>query len=165
VGTWFSGSGGVVAVLGFSFREPYELHGRSLNDWGVNVAFTEKLISKSVVQSIVWSKRFYDIYKVNQVMKYRHVFSAFKDAENLARLRHGLHVVFAGLSAYKRSGIVVIDLPVLSIGLEVSAFITGTNECLELLRYGSGGLDESQSDHCLIVRPLGTSVPRVGMHA
>ncbi|MHC2559497.1 hypothetical protein [Bradyrhizobium liaoningense] len=51
-GLGLGGSGGAVAVIGFGFRGPYELDHESLNDWGVNVAFTEKLISKSALQSI-----------------------------------------------------------------------------------------------------------------
>lgn len=33
-GFGLGGSGGAVAVLGFGFTEPYELHGRRSNDWG-----------------------------------------------------------------------------------------------------------------------------------
>ena len=43
-GLGLGGSGGAVAVIGFGFRVPYELDHEPLNDWGVNVAFTEKVI-------------------------------------------------------------------------------------------------------------------------
>ena len=40
-GLGLGGSGGVVAIIGFGFTVPEELHRKDVQDWGVNVAFTE----------------------------------------------------------------------------------------------------------------------------
>ncbi|HKD28958.1 MAG TPA: hypothetical protein VKC66_24010 [Xanthobacteraceae bacterium] len=124
-GLGLGGSGGAVAVLGFGFIEPYNLHGKPENDWGVNIAFTEKLISKSVIQSLVFSKRFIEIYRANRaLLAYRHVKSAFKDMAFFEQIRNTLVTVYAGFEASKHEGIVVIELPVASVGLEVSGYVT-----------------------------------------
>ncbi len=127
-GRWGIGLGGsaaAVAVLGFGFIEPYFLHRRSLDDWGVNIAFTEKLISKSVMQSLVFSKHMFEIYDSSRaLLAYKHVKSAFKDLELFEELRTVLHTVFVGLEAYKQSGIVVLELPGLGGGLELSLYLT-----------------------------------------
>ena len=124
-GLGLGGSGGAVVVFGFGFIEPYELHGKSSNDWGVNIAFTEKLVSKSALQSLVFSRHFFDIYKNNRaLLAYRHVKSAFKDIAFFGQLRQFLHTVYAGFEASKRSGIVVLEIPYVGGGLELSAYAT-----------------------------------------
>jgi hypothetical protein len=123
-GLGLGGSGGVIAVMIFGIVEPYELHGKSLNDWGVNIAFTEKFISKSVMQSLVFSKRFIEIYKADRaLLAYRHVKSAFKDIQYFEMLRNVLHVAYMGFESSKRSGVVIIELPFASAGLEISAHL------------------------------------------
>ena len=124
-GLGLGGSGGLVAVLGFGFRVPYELDHEPVKDWGVNVAFTEKLISKSALQSIHLSKHFVDGLKngkyVAPTLNARNTFKAIGVLQNV---RNALHTLFAGLEATKGSGVVVLDLPFLGVGLELSAFLT-----------------------------------------
>ena len=123
-GLGLGGSGGAVAVMIFGIVEPYDLHARSMNDWGVNIAFTEKLISKSVIQSLVFGKRFIEIYKNHRALNaYRHVRSAFKDIQFLETMRNALHVAYMGFESSKRSGVVILDLPFAGVGLEFSAHI------------------------------------------
>jgi hypothetical protein len=124
-GLGLGGGLGFVAVIAFGFSIPYELNGRSLNDWGINVAFEEKLISKSVLQSIEASKWFVDgfkngVYKAPRLLKT----TAFKYAADLAHVRNLLHSLYGGLEVSKRKGIIVLDLPILNTGLELSAFVT-----------------------------------------
>lgn len=124
-GLGLGGSGGFVAVIGFGFSIPYELDHKSLNDWGVNVAFTEKIISKSVLQSIQSSKWFIDSFKNGKyVAPALNQSKSFVDAARLANMRNLLHTLYAGLEASKHSGIVVIELPFLGMGLELSAYLT-----------------------------------------
>lgn len=124
-GLGLGGSGGAVAVLGFGFRVPYELDHESLDDWGVNVAFTEKLISKSALQSIHHSKYFVDGLKsgkyVAPTLNARNTFSAIGLLQNV---RNALHTLYGGIEAAKGSGVIVLDLPFLGVGLELSAFLT-----------------------------------------
>ena len=124
-GLGLGGSGNIVAVLGFGFTVPYELHRKSLKDWGVNVAFTEKLISKSVLKSIEASKYFVDgfkngVYTAPKLLKA----TAAAKAAGLANVRNLLHSLYAGFEASKRSGIVVLELPFLGAGLELSVYKT-----------------------------------------
>ena len=95
------------------------------NDWGVNVAFTEKLISKSALQSIHLSKHFVDGLKngkyVAPTLNARNTFKAIGVLQNV---RNALHTLYAGLEATKGSGVIVVDLPFLGVGLELSAFVT-----------------------------------------
>ena len=49
-GPGLGGSGGAAFIIGFGFIEPYVLHGENLNDWGVNIAFTEKLVSRGSIR-------------------------------------------------------------------------------------------------------------------
>jgi hypothetical protein len=124
-GLGLGGSGGAVAVIGFGFSVPEELHRNSLNDWGVNVAFTEKLISKSALQSIHNSKYFVDGFKngkyVAPMLNARNTFTAIGLLHNV---RNALHALYGGLEAAKGSGVIVLDLPLLGVGLELSAFLT-----------------------------------------
>ncbi|MGJ4944282.1 hypothetical protein ACQR1W_27195 [Bradyrhizobium sp. HKCCYLS1011] len=124
-GLGLGGSGGAVAVLGFGFTVPYELHRQPLNDWGVNVAFTEKLVSKSALQAIHQSKYFIDGFKngryVAPALNARKTFTAIGLLQNV---RNALHTLYGGLEAAKGSGVIVLDLPVLGVGLELSAFLT-----------------------------------------
>ena len=124
-GLGLGGSGGAVAVIGFGFRVPYELDHEPLNDWGVNVAFTEKLISKSALQSIRNSKHFIDGLKngtyVAPALNARKTFTAIG---LLQHVRNALHTLYAGMETTKPSGVVVLDLPFLGVGLELSAFAT-----------------------------------------
>jgi hypothetical protein len=125
-GPGLGGSVGAVFVLGFGFIEPYVLHGENMNDWGVNVAFTEKLITKGAIQGLMQSRRLYDIYKdfkAMDVMKARHIKSAFKDMDMLASVRNAFHTIYQGFESSKRSGIVVIDVPYAGIGLELSVHV------------------------------------------
>jgi hypothetical protein len=124
-GPGLGGGIGAVAVLGFGFSVPYELHRQDVNDWGINVAFDEKLISKSVVQSIEASKPFIDSFKngVYQAPKLLKT-TAFKHAAELMHVRNLLHTLYGAFEASKRNGIVVLELPVLNAGLELSAFLT-----------------------------------------
>jgi len=124
-GLGLGGSGSIVAVLGFGFTVPYELHGKSLDDWGVSVAFTEKLISKSVLKSIEASKYFVDgfkngVYTAPRVLKT----AAAAKAAGLANVRNLLHTLYAGFEASRRSGIIVLELPLLGAGLELSVYRT-----------------------------------------
>jgi len=64
-----------------------------------------------VIQSLASGKHFVDIYKNNKALKIGHLESAFKD-------------LFAGLEATKRSGIIVIEVPWLGGGVELSAYLT-----------------------------------------
>jgi hypothetical protein len=125
-GVGLGGSGGAVAVIGFGFRVPYELDHEPVNDWGVNVAFTEKLISKSVLQSIHHSKHFIDGLKngkyVAPTLNARKTFTAVDRLQNIRNLFHRLYGGFE--AATKGKGVVVIDLPLLGVGLELSAFLT-----------------------------------------
>lgn len=124
-GLGLGGSGGAVAVIGFGFRVPYELDHESLNDWGVNVAFTEKLISKSALQSIHHSKYFIDGLKNGKyVAPTLNARSAFTAVGILQNVRNALHTLYGGLEAAKGSGVIVLDLPLLGVGLELSAFVT-----------------------------------------
>ncbi|WP_229159474.1 hypothetical protein [Bradyrhizobium brasilense] len=124
-GLGLGGSGGAVAVIGFGFSVPYELHREPLNDWGVNVAFTEKLISKSALQSIHNSKYFIDGLKngryVAPALNTRNTFTAIGLLQNV---RNALHTLYGGFEAAKGSGVIVLDLPFLGVGLELSAFLT-----------------------------------------
>jgi hypothetical protein len=125
-GPGLGGSGGAVAIIGFGFRVPYELDHKPVDDWGVNVAYTEKLISKSVLQSIHHSKYFIDGLKngkyVAPTLNARKTFTAVGALQNV---RNALHTLYGGLeAATKGKGVVVLDLPFLSVGLELSAFIT-----------------------------------------
>lgn len=124
-GLGLGGTVGAVAVIGFGFSIPYELDHKSLNDWGVNITFTEKLISKSVIQSLQASKLFLDGFRGGRyVAPVLNKSKAFADAAGFANVRNLLHTLYGGLEAAKGSGVVVIDLPFLGVGLEVSAFVT-----------------------------------------
>ncbi len=124
-GLGLGGGAGVVAIIGFGFSIPYELHGKSLNDWGVNIAFTEKLISKSTVQAIQTSKLFIDGFKNGRyVAPALNKAKLFADWAVLANVRNALHTLYGGLEAAKHSGVIVLDLPMLGVGLELSAFLT-----------------------------------------
>jgi hypothetical protein len=127
-GLGLGGSGGLVAVIGFGFSIPYELDHKSVNDWGVNVAFVEKVFSKSVLHAIQGTRFFVDAFKFGI-----YVAPEFKQARTAAavwraavQVRNVLHTVYAASEAGNggRPGIVVIDLPVLGGGLELSAFAT-----------------------------------------
>jgi len=124
-GLGLGGSGGAVAVIGFGFSVPYELHREPLNDWGVNVAFTEKLLSKSALQSIHNSKYFIDGLKNGRyVAPALNAPKTFKAVGLLENVRNALHTLYGGLEAAKGSGVIVLDLPFLGVGLELSAFLT-----------------------------------------
>lgn len=127
-GLGLGGSGGFVGVLGYGFTVPYELHGKSLNDWGVNIAFTEKWISKSTLQTIIHSKPLmmaYKGYKQNKIaMQTAHAAKAFDDAKFLETFRNMFHSVFAAVETVNKAGMVVLDLPGLGKGLEASAYVT-----------------------------------------
>jgi hypothetical protein len=125
-GLGLGGSGGAVAVIGFGFRVPYELDHEPVDDWGVNVAFTEKLISKSLLQSIHHSKHFIDGLKngkyVAPTLNARKTFTAVDRLQNIRNLLHRLYGGFE--AATKGKGVIVLDLPLLGVGLELSAFLT-----------------------------------------
>jgi len=125
-GIGLGGSGGAVAVIGFGFSIPYELHGKKSNDWGLSVALTQKFISKSTLQSIRNAKIFLDTLDAagNYVAATRTAAQAFKLAEILQHLRNSLHTVYQGLETAKQSGIIVIDLPLAGAGLELSVYAT-----------------------------------------
>jgi hypothetical protein len=125
-GLGLGGSGGAVAVLGFGFTVPEELHRKPVKDWGANVAFTEKLISKAALQSIHQSKHFIDGFKsgryVAPALNVRKTFTAIGLLQNV---RNALHTLYQGLEAANQgSNVIVLDLPLLGIGLELSAFLT-----------------------------------------
>ena len=125
-GLGLGGSGGAVAVIGFGFTVPEELHRKPVKDWGVNAAFTEKLISKSALQSIHQSKYFIDGFKsgryVAPVLNARKTFTAIGLLQNV---RNALYTLYEGLEAANQgSNVIVLDLPVLGVGLELSAFLT-----------------------------------------
>ena len=125
-GLGLGGSGGAVAVIGFGFTVPEELHRKPVKDWGVNAAFTEKLISKSALQSIHQSKYFIDGFKsgryVAPVLNARKTFTAIGLLQNV---RNALHTLYEGLEAANQgSNVIVLDLPLLGVGLELSAFLT-----------------------------------------
>jgi hypothetical protein len=124
-GLGLGGGIGAVAVIGFGFSIPYELDGRSIDDWGINVAFEEKLISKSVLQSIEASKWFVDGFKNGLYVAPRLLkTTTFKYAMELANVRNLLHTLYGGLEVSKRKGVIVLELPILNAGLELSAFVT-----------------------------------------
>lgn len=115
-GLGLGGSGGAVAVLGFGFSVPYELDGKSSNDWGVNIAITEKVLSKSLITSFTVAVAMARAAKATGIAK--------MSVEMLASIRNLSHTIFAGYEVSKRSEIVTIDLPEAGVGLEVSAYIT-----------------------------------------
>lgn len=124
-GLGLGGGIGVVAVIGFGFSIPYELNGRSIDDWGINVAFEEKLIPTSVLRSIEASKWFVDGFKNGLYVAPRLLkTTAFKYAVELANVRNLLHTLYVGLQVSQRKGVIVLELPVLNKGLELSAFVT-----------------------------------------
>jgi hypothetical protein len=125
-GPGLGGSGGLVAVIGFGFEVPEELHRKPVHDWGVNVAFTEKLISKSALQSIHQYKYFIDGFKNGlYVAPGRYVRSTFNAIGLLQNVRNALYTLYEGLEAANQgSNVIVLDLPVLGVGLELSAFLT-----------------------------------------
>jgi hypothetical protein len=125
-GLGLGGSGGFVAVIGFGFSVPYEMHGKSVDDWGVNIAFTERLISKGMIKALQTSKLFMDGFKNGRyVAPTLYTTKVFAQMKQLEHLRNLLHTLYAALEASKRpGGVVVIDLPVVGMGLEVSAFLT-----------------------------------------
>lgn len=115
-GIGFGGGGGAVAVIAFGLIEPHMLHGRKLEtDWGVNIAFTEKIVSKATIGLVQHGKLYLDAFIAG-----KYVFTSGKQLENVRNL---MHTVFTAFEAIKESGVVVIDLPG-GVGLEVSGFIT-----------------------------------------
>jgi len=124
-GLGLGGSAGAVAVLGFGILEPYELHGSDTSDWGVNIAYTEKLISKSTLQTLVFARHWAEIYKMERAaLAYKHVKSAMKDLDLFSTSRQLLHTLMAGYEVSQRSGIVVLEVPWVGGGLELSAYVT-----------------------------------------
>jgi hypothetical protein len=115
-GLGLGGSGGAVVVLGFGFTVPYELHRKSSNDWGVNVAITEKLISKSLITSLSVAVALARAAKAARISKL--------SVDTIGQLRNLCHTLYAGYEASKKSGVVVIDAPLAGVGLEVSAYVT-----------------------------------------
>ena len=113
-----------VLVIGFGFVVPLELHGKSMeDDWGVNVAFTEKLIPRSVKNSLQASKFLIDGLK-NGVYVAPKMGKAFKYASKLEHVRNLLHTLYAGFEAMQGKGVVVVELPFAGAGLELSGFVT-----------------------------------------
>jgi hypothetical protein len=124
-GLGLGGSAGAVAVIAWGFSEPYDLHYKPMNEWGMNVSFTKKLIPQSVMKSLVFMKHWHHIYKNQRALNaFKHVQSAMNDAAKFSDFRDAMHVVFAGLELSSRTGVVVIDIPGLDAGLELSAFLT-----------------------------------------
>jgi hypothetical protein len=115
-GLGLGGDGGAVAVLGFGFTVPYELDGKSANDWGVNIAITEKVISKSLITSLSVAIAMARAAKAARISKL--------GVDTLVQLRNLAHTFYAGYEASKKSGVVVIDVPGAGVGLEVSAYVT-----------------------------------------
>ena len=95
-GLGLGGSGGAVAVLGFGFSVPYELDGKSSNDWGVNTAITEKVLSKSLITSFTVAVAMARAGKATGIAK--------MSVEMLASIRNLSHTIFAGYEVSKRSG-------------------------------------------------------------
>jgi hypothetical protein len=125
-GIGLGGSGGAVAVIGFGFSLPYELDHKPVKDWGVNVAFVEKVFSKSVLQAIQGTRFFVDgfkrgIYLAPKLKGAKKAADLWKAAETARNL---LHTLYSGLETRTGKGVIVIDLPVLNMGLELSAFLT-----------------------------------------
>jgi hypothetical protein len=124
-GLGLGGSGGLVAVLGFGFSVPYEMHGKSVRDWGVNIALTEKLISQGTIRALQASKPFLDGFKNGTyVAPALNTTKVLAQAKHLEHLRNLLHTLYGAFEASQRRGVVVIDLPLLGVGLEISAFLT-----------------------------------------
>jgi hypothetical protein len=127
-GLGLGGGIGAVAVLGFGFSVPYELDHKSIDDWGINIALAERLFSKSVLHAIQGAKPFVDGFKNGLYVapKLKQAKAAYDTWEALSKMRDLLHIVFGELEAGKGSGmgVVVIDLPLLGKGLELSAFLT-----------------------------------------
>ena len=115
-GLGLGGSGGFVVVFGFGFTVAEELHREPANDWGVNIAFTEKLISKSMISSFQFALLEMKMARATGILKLA--------PSTLEQLRNLGHTIFGGLEVAKHSGVVVIDLPFAGIGLEVSAYVT-----------------------------------------
>jgi hypothetical protein len=122
-GLGLGGSGNAIVVLGWGFIEPYELDGKHENDWGFNIAFTEKLVSKSAIKAITFSKYFYDMYKANKaILAYRQVKRAADGIELIETMRNALHTLFAGFQLHKPEGVVIVEVPAAGAGVEVSAY-------------------------------------------
>lgn len=115
-GLGLGGSGGAVAVLGFGFTVPYELDHKSSDDWGVSVAITEKIISKSLVTSLSVAVTLARAAKMAGIAKL--------SVDTLSQIRNLSHTLYAAYEASKQSGVVVIDLPGAGAGLEVAAYVT-----------------------------------------
>lgn len=115
-GLGLGGSSGAIIVIGHGFTIPHELHGKSSNDWGISIAVTEKLISRNVFHSLEFAA-----YGLRAA---RALGTAKLSLETLGNLRNLSHTLFAGYETTKRSGLVVLDVPVAGVGLEVSAFLT-----------------------------------------
>ncbi|MEO5860628.1 MAG: hypothetical protein ABIR33_16980 [Pyrinomonadaceae bacterium] len=127
-GIGLGGSGGAVAVFGFGFNIPYELDHKPLKDWGINIAYTEKIFSKSVLHAIQGTRFFVDTIKkgVYLAPKFKQAQTAAELWNAVAHFRDLFHVVFAELEAGKGKGmgVVIIDIPFAGKGLELSAFLT-----------------------------------------
>jgi hypothetical protein len=125
VGNWSRRQRGSCCYPRLGFIEPYEIDGSSETDWGVSVAFTEKFISKSVMQSIVFSRHFYEMYRANRaILAYRGLKRA-KDGIGLVEtMRNALHTLYAGFEMHKPAGVVVVEVPGLGCGVEASAYLT-----------------------------------------
>jgi len=110
---------GAVAIIAFGLIEPHTLHGRRMEtDWGVNVAFTEQIISKATIGLIKQSKLWVDAFIAG-----KYIVASIDDLKLLENLRNLTHTIFTALEARKQSGVVVVDLPG-GVGLEVSGFLT-----------------------------------------
>lgn len=121
-GFGLGGSAGFVVIFGFGFSVPYEMQNEPVDDWGVNIAFTEKFVPSSVLTSIKNSRWFVDGLKGGLYQAPKLIISAVRDdVELLQNLRNLLHTMYGGLETAKgHRGLVVIDLPVLGWGLEAS---------------------------------------------
>jgi hypothetical protein len=139
-GLGLGGGGGAVVVLMFGVVVAEQFHRQALNDWGLNVTYTEKLISKSTLKSLEMSARFLKLYKHQSAyLAARHVKTAAKDIEFFQSIRNLTHTVFAGYESAKKSGVIVIDLPLAGGGLELSAFLTrGTMYVSNATDWGGG---------------------------
>jgi hypothetical protein len=115
-GLGLGGGGGAVAVIGFGFSVPYELDGKPSNDWGVNFAITERLISKSLITSLAVAITLARAAKAARIAKL--------SVDTLGQLRNLAHTLYEGYEASKQSGVVMIDAPGAGVGLEVSAYVT-----------------------------------------
>lgn len=115
-GLGLGGSIGAVVILGYGFNLPDQIHREKSNDWGVSVAITEKLLSKSMLTSMTVAVALARAAKMAGMTKL--------SVEGVVQLRNLMHTLYAGYEASKRKGVICMDVPFAGAGVEVAAYAT-----------------------------------------